>query len=172
MLDSDGASLFSLLKINPEGIVWDLIRAIFLLGPEDMLRRSLSSLRTRCNVLCSRGLAGTGRLVAAPGREGALKLEELVRVGFDFCTGTGPPSLRLIIAQRSGRRAEKLQKSLVSYFLSSMQTYKGTMTSTQKSLGMLSVDFICSADSVPFLVTSGAFEVSKATDCQIQSLSM
>lgn len=149
MLDKDGASLFSLLKINPEGIVWDLMRAIFLLGPEDMLRRSLSSLRTRCNVLCSRGLAGTGRLVAAPGREGALKLADLASAGFEFGTGTGPPSLRLIRAQRSGRRAEKLRESLVSYFLPCVQTYKGAMTSTQKSLGMLSVDLIGPADSVP-----------------------
>jgi hypothetical protein len=48
--------------------------------------------------------------VAAPGRECAPeKLEDLDILGFGGDATTGPPNLRLIAAQRSGKRAEKLQ---------------------------------------------------------------
>lgn len=109
MLDSDKPSLSSLLS---DGIVADLIKEIFLLGPCDMLRLSLSSLKTRCNDRPSRG-TGIGRLVAAPGRAALPeKLEGLGSLGLLFEAGTGPPSLRLIAAHRSGSRAEKLLKVL------------------------------------------------------------
>jgi hypothetical protein len=107
ILDNEGASLPSLFTPGIVGIVADLIKAIALLGPLDMLRRSRSSVSTRCRLL--RGLAGTGRFVAAPGREGALeKLEALESFGLGGETTTGPPSFLLIIAHRSGRREEKL----------------------------------------------------------------
>jgi len=78
-----------------------------------MLRRSRSSLKTRCKVLCSRGLTGRGRLVAAPGRNGTLeKLADLESLGLGCETVTGPPSLRLMTAHLSGRRAAKLCWSL------------------------------------------------------------
>jgi len=89
-------------------MVADLIRAIALFGPLDMLRRSRSSVSTRCKLL--RGLSGTGRLVAAPGREGAFdEPADLESFGFGGDTTTGPPSFLLMIAQRSGRREKKLQ---------------------------------------------------------------
>jgi hypothetical protein len=107
MLDRDGASLASLFIPGIGGIVEDLINDIALLGPLDILRRSRSSVNTRCRL--RRGFTGTGRLVAAPGREGAPeKLADLESFGFGGETTTGPPSLRLMIAQRSGSRAEKL----------------------------------------------------------------
>ena len=109
MFEIDGASLASLFKPGTTGMVADLIRdiALLVLGPRDILRRSRSSVRTRCKLL--RCFTGTGRLVAAPGLEGALeKLVDLESLGFGGDTTTGPPSLRLMVAQRSGRRAEKL----------------------------------------------------------------
>jgi len=96
-------------------MVADLIKAIALLGPLDKLRRSRSSVSTRCKLL--RGFSGTGRLVAAPGREGAFeKLAALESFGFGGETTTGPPSFLLIIAQRSGSREEKLQ-AIISWRL-------------------------------------------------------
>jgi hypothetical protein len=72
-----------------------------------MLRRSLSSVNTRCKL--RRGFAGTGRFVAAPGRDGAPeKLADFDNLGLGGDTTTGPPNLRLMVAQRSGSRAEKL----------------------------------------------------------------
>ena len=70
--------------------------------------RSRSSVKTRWR-LC-RGLAGTARLVAAPGREIAPeKLADLESFASGGDTTTGPPNLLLIVAHRSGRRAEKLR---------------------------------------------------------------
>jgi hypothetical protein len=107
MDESDGASLASIFKVGKIGAVADLIKAIALLGPPDSLLRSRSSVRIRCKL--RRGLAGTGRLVAAPGRECAPeKLDDLDSLGLGGETTTGPPNLRLIAAQRSGKRAEKL----------------------------------------------------------------
>lgn len=104
--ESDGASLVSLFNPGIVGIVADLINEIARSGPRETLRRSRSSVKTRCRL--RRGLTGTGRLVAAPGRDGPEKLDDLDSLGFGGENATGPPSLRLIIAQRSGRRAEKL----------------------------------------------------------------
>ncbi len=102
-------------------MVADLIKAIALLGPLDMLRRSRSSVSTRCKLL--RGLTGTGLLVAAPGREGALeKLATLESFGLGGETTTGPPSFLLMIAHRSGRREEKLQV-IVRQGLGSLETH-------------------------------------------------
>jgi hypothetical protein len=104
--ESEGASLASLFNPGTDGIVADLINEIARSEPRDTLRRSRSSVNTRCKL--RRGFTGTGRLVAAPGLEGPEKLEDLDSLGFGGEIATGPPSLRLIAAQRSGRRAEKL----------------------------------------------------------------
>lgn len=139
-----------------------------------MLRRSRSSVSTRCKV--RRGFTGTGRFVAAPGREGAPgKMADLESLGLGGERTTGPPSFRFMIAHRSGRRAEKL--SLVRRFkYSSQSTYKGAMTSTQKSLRMLSVCFggfkpLCLSDII-LNSPRGAFTDSWEIDCQMQSLSI
>lgn len=105
ILDSDDASLVSLFN---DGMVADLIKDIFRFGPCDMLRLSRSSLKTRCNDLASRG-AGTGRLVAAPGRLWE-ELKGLEALSLLSDAATGPPSLRLMAAHRSGSLAEKLVK--------------------------------------------------------------
>jgi hypothetical protein len=108
MLDNDGASLTSRFMPGTLGIVADLMREIALLGPRDILRRSRSSVKTRFRLW--RGLAGTGRLVAAPGLDGAPeKLADLDNLGFGGDAMTGPPSLRLMAAHLSGRREEKLE---------------------------------------------------------------
>lgn len=105
--ESDGASLVSLFSPGTAGMVADLIKEIARSGPRDTLRRSRSSVNTLCKL--RRGFAGTGRLVAAPGREGPEKLDDLDRRGFGGVMATGPPNLRLIAAQRSGSREAKLQ---------------------------------------------------------------
>ena len=108
MLDNDGASLASLFKPGTVGIVADLIKDMALLGPLDTLRRSRSSVRTRCKLL--QGFTGIGRLVAAPGRDGAFeKLADLESFGRGGETTTGPPSVLLMTAHRSGSRDEKLR---------------------------------------------------------------
>lgn len=108
--DNEGASLVSLLNVgSPRGIVAERISdiALLVLGPRDRLRRSRSSVNTRCRLW--RGLVGMGRLVAAPGRSGACEKDaDLVSLGLGGDGTMGPPSLRLMEAQRSGRRAEKL----------------------------------------------------------------
>jgi len=88
--------------------VADLIKEIALLGPRDSLLRSLSLVSMRFKLF--RGFAGTGRFVAAPGREAEPeKLADFDSLGFGGETTTGPPNLRFMTAQRSGRRAEKLK---------------------------------------------------------------
>lgn len=104
--ESDGASLASLFNPGTIGMVADLINDIARSGPLDTLRRSRSSVNTRCRL--RRGLTGTRRFVAAPGREGPERPEDLDSLGLGGEIATGPPNLRLMTAQRSGRRAEKL----------------------------------------------------------------
>jgi hypothetical protein len=135
-LESDGASLASLLISGTTDTEADLMSEMALLGPRDWLRRSRSSVKTRCRL--RRGLTGTGRLVAAPGRDKTFEvLADLDSFGLAGETTTGPPSLRLIPAQRSGRRAAKLLCVRPELAILK-QTYNGTTTSTQKSLRMLS----------------------------------
>ncbi len=76
-----------------------------------MLRRCRSSDSTRCRLF--RGLTGTARFVAAPGREWASEiLADLESFRFGGDVATGPPSFRLIEAHLSGRRDEKLLRML------------------------------------------------------------
>ena len=106
---SDGASLASLFKPGIMGAVADLINDMDRPRPRDTLRRSRSRSSVRTRLRLGRCLAGTGRLVAAPGREVAPeKLADLASFAFGGDATTGPPNLVLIIAHRSGRRAEKL----------------------------------------------------------------
>ena len=106
MLLRDGVSLASLFNPSTTGAVADLISEMDLPEPLETLRRSRLSVKTRCRL--RRGFAGTGRFVAAPGRDSKFGvLAALGSFGFGEAT-TGPPSLRFIAAQRSGRRAAKL----------------------------------------------------------------
>ena len=107
MLPKDGASLASLFNPGTTGAVADLIKEMDLPGPLETLRRSRSSVKTRCKL--RRCFASTGRFVAAPGRDS--KFDMLAAVwsfGLEGEATTGPPSLRLIVAHRSGSRAAKL----------------------------------------------------------------
>lgn len=107
MLPRDGASLLSLFNPGTVGVVADLISEMGLPDPVETLRRSRSSVKIRWRL--RRGFAGTGRFVAAPGRDSTFDvLVALGSFGFGGEATTGPPSLRLIVAQRSGRRAAKL----------------------------------------------------------------
>src|SRR4051812_6188733 len=77
MLESDGASLPSLFKPGSTGVLTDLNREIVLFGPRKSFQRSRSLVRIRWRL--GRDFAGTGRFVAAPGRDPAPeKLEDLV----------------------------------------------------------------------------------------------
>ena len=167
--DSDGASLVSLFKLGTVGAVVDLIKDATL-GPCDILRLSRLSVSTRCKL--RRCLAGTGRFVAAPGRDGALeKLADFDSLGFGGDITMGPPSLRLIASHRSGRRAEKLLWISIPGFKSSRNTHKGAITSTQKSLKVLSpVLLVVMEPGAPSLLD--AFTISLAIDCQIHKRSM
>jgi hypothetical protein len=118
----DGASLASLFKPGIAGAVADLIREMGLAGPRETLRRPRSSVKTRCRL--RRGFAGTGRFVAAPGRDSMFEaLAALESFGLGGETTTGPPSLRLIAAQRSGRRAAKLfhVRWVIRYLVTDLQ---------------------------------------------------
>jgi len=147
-----------------------------LLGPLDILRRSRSSVSTRCKLL--RGLTGMGRLVAAPGREGALeKLADLESFSLGGETTTGPPSFLLMVAHLSGSREEKLRCSLDVGHKVQKRTYNGAIISMQKSLRILSA--CLTAPVVPAGVSEGCsvsliegFPASRAMDCQIHNLSI
>jgi hypothetical protein len=67
ILDSAGPSLSSLFMVAIDGIVADRISEIALLGPWELCRRCLSSLRISARLLD--WFTGTGRFVAAPGLE-------------------------------------------------------------------------------------------------------
>src|ERR1700709_420877 len=101
MLPKDGASDPSLFNPGTIGAVADLMREMGLARLwETLFRRSRSSVNTRCKL--RRGLAGTGRFVAAPGRDCKFdELAALVSFGFGGEATTGPPRLRFIFAPAS-----------------------------------------------------------------------
>jgi hypothetical protein len=107
ILFRDSASLASLFRPGILGVA-ERMREITPDGPREPLRPDLSSVSTRRRLLPGR-VAGMGRFVTAPGRDGAAnELVDLTSLGLAGDGMTGPPNFRLIESQCSGRRAEKL----------------------------------------------------------------
>jgi hypothetical protein len=92
------------------GVVADLINAIMLPGPRDILRRlrSVSLDKTRSKV--RGGLEALGRLITAPGLAAGLNIvSAFLGFGFGGDGITGPPSFLFKEPHCSGSREEKLQ---------------------------------------------------------------
>lgn len=91
------------------GVVADLINAIMLPGPRDMLRRLRSDSldKTRSSVRTVFGAAG--RLVVVPGFAlGTAASSVFLGFGLGGEGISGPPNFRFRESHCSGRRAEKL----------------------------------------------------------------
>ena len=108
MLDSD-TSLPSRLKPGIAGMVADRSKEILRLGCVDTLLRSRSRSSDKMRVKLFLGFGGTGRFVAAPGRE---RLPDILADFVNFRLGgetlTGPPNFLFIAAHCSGSLAAKL----------------------------------------------------------------
>jgi hypothetical protein len=100
-------SLASLLRPGMVVALADRMCARALVGPRETLRRICSLDKTRSRVFSRSRRDDVGFFAGAPGL--ALGwLAGLVCVGLGGGFITGPPSLRLMESQISGKRAEKL----------------------------------------------------------------
>ena len=95
--DKGCISLDSALIANAIGAVADLESDAGRLGARDMLRRSRALSSVNCRVKVRGSLAGTARLVAAPGLDGAIAVDPGGRALGGALT-IGPPSLRLMVS--------------------------------------------------------------------------